>query len=74
MKRAKTLTIMRALREQAGMSQAQLADAIGVSQGKISTWESGLVPIPAKRERQIADLLGLADPRRLGTQYELKIQ
>jgi transcriptional regulator with XRE-family HTH domain len=55
----RTYTVMRAIREKRGVSQAALAKMIGVSQGKISSWESGSVPCPVKRRAQIADALNV---------------
>jgi len=40
-----------------GLTQQQIADEIGVTQPRISTWESGSADLPPKRRKQIARIL-----------------
>jgi transcriptional regulator with XRE-family HTH domain len=44
-------------RRRRGLTQQQVADAVGVTQPRISAWESGTVDIPPRRAEAIADLL-----------------
>ncbi|MET0332580.1 MAG: helix-turn-helix domain-containing protein [Dyella sp.] len=47
----------------AGMSQRQLAAALGVTAANINHWKSGLRPIPADKAMTIARLIGSAPER-----------
>lgn len=49
---------IRQLREQAGLTQKQLAEAVGVDQSAVARWESGENHPTAERIMQIADVLG----------------
>lgn len=41
---------VRSLRNSLGLTQAQLADAVGVDQSTVSNWENGITPRgPAKK-------------------------
>ena len=53
----RTITKMKAQRMRLGLTQAALAERIGVTQPRISAWENGKADIPAKRQRQIARIL-----------------
>jgi len=63
-------TMMRMKREALGLSQAELAERIGVSQGKISSWESGTVSMPEVRRKQISKVLGI-EPDHLMKRFSL---
>jgi transcriptional regulator with XRE-family HTH domain len=51
------ITRMFLARVRMGLTQADIAEAIGVSQPKISAWERGQVDVPEARRAQIAKLL-----------------
>ena len=53
-------------REEAGLSQAELAESIGVSQQTVSRWESGAAIPQPDRIVAVAKLLGLEEERLLG--------
>lgn len=56
----KKITKMMVARLRLGLTQAQLAATIGVTQPRISIWESGNADIPPARRLQIAEALYLA--------------
>lgn len=49
-----------ALREQRGMSQSQLAEAMGITQGSIARWEKRPVAMPPEQMLQLAQVLGVS--------------
>ena len=49
---------LKELREAKGLTQAQLADAMGVDQAVISRWESGKVSPNAENLAKLKELLG----------------
>ena len=55
----KKITKMMVARLRLGMTQDELARAVGVTQPRISIWENGKADIPNARRVQIAELLGL---------------
>lgn len=55
---AQTILRIKELREAAGLSQPQLADAMGVAQSAVSSWEAGTY-LP--RVRQLPLLAGVLD-------------
>lgn len=50
---------IRALREAKGLSQAELAEALGVDQTTISAWERGVAEPTLFNLRRLADVLGV---------------
>ena len=50
---------IRALREAKGLSQTELAEALGVDQTTISAWENGKAEPTLFNLRRLADLLGV---------------
>jgi len=53
---------LKQLRKDAGLSQRQLADFVGVSKGTVSCWETGARAVPAGNNlMRLAEVLGL-DP------------
>ena len=50
---------IRAAREQAGLSQVQLADRLKVSKAAVSQWEHGQVQVSLERQLEIAAALGV---------------
>lgn len=56
------LTI-RALREGLQLTQEQLAKALGVSRGAVSSWEIGLTSPRGKRLQKLAQALGVTPPQ-----------
>ena len=50
---------IRALREAKGMTQAELAEALGLSQPAIVQWETGKNEPTAFNIRRLADLFGV---------------
>jgi len=59
------MTVMKFVRATMGMSQSDLAKAIGVTQPKISMWENKRASMPARRVEEIARVLGIAPERLL---------
>ena len=57
----KVFTKMYVARRQLGISQQELADRIGVTQPRISSWENGSVSIPLARRADIAKVLGMPE-------------
>lgn len=53
---------LKAGRKAAGLSQAALGEQIGVTQGAISSWETGRIDIPADKAKKIAEALTNKDP------------
>lgn len=49
---------IRRLREQHGMTQKQLADALGLNQSAIALWESGKTVPTLQNLYRLADILG----------------
>lgn len=49
---------IRRLREQLGMTQKQLADALGLNQSAIALWESGKTVPTLQNLYRLADILG----------------
>lgn len=65
--------LIRSAREAAGLSQEQVAKAVGVSQGAVSMWEVGQSRPALNRISRIADVLGIDDgelTRAAQVQYE----
>ena len=59
MRRDTPITKMFAARRRAGLSQAELARRLGVTQPRISAWETRTADIPAARRWQLYDELGV---------------
>lgn len=58
---------LKRLREEKGISQQELATAIGVAQSAVGNWESGLrEPRSLKQLEQIADFFGVSTDYLLG--------
>lgn len=55
----KKITRMFVCRTNMGLTQAELARRIGVTQPRISAWENVRADIPQKRRAQIGRILGL---------------
>lgn len=53
-------------REEVGLSQAELATRVGVSQQTVSRWESGVAIPQSERVVSLAKVLGLEEERLLG--------
>jgi transcriptional regulator with XRE-family HTH domain len=51
---------IRQIRESAGISQAELARRLGVTQPNVARWESGTEKIRVDTLQRIADALGLS--------------
>lgn len=51
---------IRALRESKGMTQTELAEALGVDQTTVSAWERGVAEPTLANLRRLADVLGIA--------------
>ena len=51
---------IRALRESKGMTQTELAEALGVDQTTVSAWERGVPEPTLANLRRLADVLGIA--------------
>lgn len=50
---------IREFRERKGMSQKELAEALGLNQSAIALWETGRTEPTAFNIRRLADLLGV---------------
>ena len=48
-------------RRRLGISQQDLAGRLGVTQPRISAWETGRTPIPRARRKEIADILQIGE-------------
>lgn len=59
-------TRLRADREALGVSQSQLAKALGVGQDLLSRWENGDRDVPASKVATVARLLGVTVARLYG--------
>ncbi len=59
-----TVTKMFLARRRAGLSQAELAARIGVTQPRISAWETRATDVPPRRREEIARALE-CDPETL---------
>lgn len=51
---------IKTFREKAGMSQRDLAYAIGVSQAAVAQWETGAAQPTLDNLRKVADVLGIS--------------
>lgn len=51
---------IKTFREKAGMSQRDLAYAIGVSQSAVAQWETGIAQPTLDNLRKVADILGIS--------------
>ena len=65
----KRITKMFRARKKLGWTQVRLAETLGVTQPRISVWESGLVDIPELRRKQIGKALGV-DPDELTDEWQ----
>lgn len=52
---------LKEMRERAGLSQTQLAEALGVHSTRVSQWELGKADIPPKREPEILKILNCTE-------------
>ena len=57
-------------RKAAGMTQAEVSKAIGISQGGYSMWEKGLVKVDTETATKLADLFGVTVDYLLGRESE----
>lgn len=57
---------VRDLRRERGMTQSDLADAIGVSRSAVAQWESGRAGQATPHLRRVADVLGVSVDHLLG--------
>ncbi|WP_048859943.1 helix-turn-helix domain-containing protein [Acidisphaera rubrifaciens] len=57
---------VRDLRHARGMTQSELADAIGVSRSAVAQWESGRAGQATPHLRRVADVLGVSVDHLLG--------
>ena len=46
-------------RSKTGKTQVELCEVLSISQGNLSRWERGIVPIPAEKVRGISKLTGI---------------
>ena len=53
------MKVIRKVRRTCGMTQKQLAEALGVTQGAVSQWETGRGGPSAKMLKPLADVLGV---------------
>jgi len=57
------------LRERRGMSQTQLAEAMGLTQGSVARWEKRSVAMPPEQMLQLAQVLGVSVRTLLGEEH-----
>lgn len=57
------------LRDQRGMSQTQLAEAMGLTQGSVARWETRSVAMPPEQMLQLAQVLGVSVGMLLGEEH-----
>lgn len=53
------MTNLQRIRKEKGMSQKELADALGVTQGTVSAWESGRWDPTVENLRAVTKVLGV---------------
>lgn len=51
------------------LTEESVGDAVGVSQGQVSHWTGGRLPVPAKRASALASALGIDDPGKISVAY-----
>lgn len=65
----KVLTTMAVLRKNAGLTQYELGEKIGLAQSQISLMEQRRYPINLREGEKLAKILGLKDPKDLQKDY-----
>lgn len=66
---AMAATVKAAIAATPGMTEERLGELAGVSQGAVSHWTGGRLPIPAGRAGRVADALGINDPGSISIAY-----
>ena len=56
-------------KSQGALTQESVGAAVGVTQGQVSHWTDGRLPVPAKRAPALAAALGIDDPARISVAY-----
>lgn len=51
------------------LTEESVAEIVGVSQGQISHWTGGRLPVPAKRAHDLAAALGITDPAEISIAF-----
>jgi transcriptional regulator with XRE-family HTH domain len=64
------MTNLQRIRKEKGMSQKELADALGVTQGTVSAWESGRWDPTVENLRAVAKVLGVTVDELIGEPLE----
>ena len=64
------MTNLQRMRKEKGMSQKELADALGVTQGTVSAWESGRWDPTVENLRAVAKVLGVTVDELIGEPLE----
>ena len=64
------MTNLRKIRKAKGMRQKKLADALGVTQGTVSAWESGRWDPTVENLRAVAKVLGVTVDELIGEPLE----
>jgi transcriptional regulator with XRE-family HTH domain len=57
------MKVVKYLRQEAGLSQRELAEYLGTAQPRIADWENGKTTMPLARRRDAAQLLRLRLPK-----------
>lgn len=57
------------IREIPGMTEEKVGAEVGVSQGQVSHWTGGRLPVPAIRAAKLASVLGFDDPGDISIAY-----
>lgn len=52
-----------------GLTEEIVGAHMGVTQGQISHWTGGRLPVPARRATALAQILGIRDPGEISLQY-----
>ena len=64
------MTNLQRIRKEKGLSQKELADALGVTQGTVSAWESGRWDPTVENLRAVAKVLGVTVDELIGEPLE----
>ena len=58
-----------AIASSANLTEERVGAELGISQGAVSHWTNGRLPVPAKRAQKLAHILGIDDPAEISIAY-----